>query len=153
MMARGVANLARNAPEGARFGVHLCLGDLNHRALGRLSDVAPLVALANAIGSLWPVGRPLEYVHAPFAAAEQAPPASPEWYSALRKLRLPADTRFVAGIAHEDQELTVQRGLVSMLDELIGDRVGVSTSCGLGRRTPEAAAKALDRVRELSALP
>jgi hypothetical protein len=42
---------------------------------------------------------------------------------------------------------------VSLLDELIGGRVGVSASCGLGRRTPEAAARALDRIRELSALP
>ena len=50
-------------------------------------------------------------------------------------------------------QLTVQRGLVSMLDQLIGGCVGVSTSCGLGRRTPEAAARALDRIRELSALP
>jgi len=153
IMARGVANLARSAPQGARFGVHLCLGDLNHRALGRMSDLAPLVALGNAIGSIWPTGRPLEYLHAPFAAADQVPPTSPDWYSALRKLRLPAGTRFVAGIAHEDQELTVQRGLVSMLDQLIGGCVGVSTSCGLGRRTPEAAARALDRIRELSALP
>jgi hypothetical protein len=28
-----VTSLARRAPRGARFGVHLCLGDLEHKAL------------------------------------------------------------------------------------------------------------------------
>lgn len=58
MMGRGVANLARQAPEGARFGLHLCLGDMNHRALGRMSNTGPLVALTNAIVKAWPAGRP-----------------------------------------------------------------------------------------------
>lgn len=52
----GVANLARRAPAGARFGVHLCLGDMNHRALGRMRDVSPLVRLANAIVKAGPRG-------------------------------------------------------------------------------------------------
>jgi hypothetical protein len=150
MMGRGVANLARQAPEGARFGLHLCLGDMNHRALGRMANTGPLVALTNAIVKAWPAGRPLEYVHAPFAAAEQPPPTDPGWYAPLHRLRLPAGSRFVAGIAHEDQDLATQQQLVQMIDRLIGDRAGVSTSCGLGRRTPEAAARALTRIGELT---
>ncbi|WP_117209320.1 hypothetical protein [Allorhizocola rhizosphaerae] len=149
-LGRVVANLAQQAPEGARFGVHLCLGDMNHRALGRMSDTAPLVALTNAIVKAWPAGRPLEYVHAPFAAAEKPPPTDPGWYEPLRQMRLPDGTRFVAGMAHEDQELAVQQRIVQMIDELTGRRVGVSTSCGLGRRTPEAAARALERISELT---
>jgi hypothetical protein len=150
MMGRGVANLARRAPDGARFGLHLCLGDMNHRALGRLSDTRPLVALTNAIVNAWPDNRPLEFVHTPFAAAEQPPPTDPRWYLPLRGLRLPAGTRFIAGIAHEDQDLTVQRDLIRMIDQLTGRSVGIATTCGLGRRTPEAAARALDRVAELT---
>ena len=69
LLARGVANLARRAPKGARFGVHLCLGDMNHRALGKLNDTAPLVTLANALARAWPDDRPLEFMHAPFASA------------------------------------------------------------------------------------
>ena len=38
LLARRIAALAQRAPEGSQFGVHLCLGDMNHRALGRLSD-------------------------------------------------------------------------------------------------------------------
>jgi hypothetical protein len=150
MMGRPVADLARRAPEGARFGLHLCLGDMNHRALGQMSNTGPLVALTNAILKAWPAGRPLEYVHAPFAAAEKPPPTDPGWYAPLRQLRLPADTRFVAGIAHEDQDLAAQRKIVQLIDELVGRRVGISTSCGLGRRTPDAAARALVRISELT---
>jgi hypothetical protein len=35
-------------------------------------------------------------------------------------------------------------------DKLTGRSVGIATTCGLGRRTPEAAARALDRVAELT---
>ncbi|GIJ44415.1 hypothetical protein Val02_13010 [Virgisporangium aliadipatigenens] len=106
--------------------------------------------LVNAIVAAWPAGRPLEYVHAPFAAAERPPSTDPRWYAPLRRLRLPDGTRFVAGVAHEDQPLDVQRRLVRRIDELVGARVGVSTSCGLGRRTPEAAERALARIRDLT---
>jgi hypothetical protein len=149
-LARGVAGLARKSPEGARFGVHLCLGDMNHRALGRMRDTAPLVALANAIARAWPAGRPLEYVHAPFAAAEQPPPTAPRWYAPLDRLKLGPRTRFVAGFAHEDQDLADQRFIRELIERSVGGRVDVATSCGLGRRSPEAAVRALARVRELT---
>jgi hypothetical protein len=150
LLARGVAALAARAPDGARFGIHLCLGDMNHRALGRLRDTAPLVALANAIARAWPVGRPLEYVHAPFAGAEVPPPTAPRWYAPLDRLRLPAGTRFVAGFAHEDAALADQRFVLELIERSLGGTVGVATSCGLGRRTPEQAHRALARVAELA---
>jgi len=150
VMGRGVAKLARQAPEGARFGLHLCLGDMNHRALGRMSDTGPLVALTNAIVAAWPAGRALEYVHAPFAAAEEPPPTDPGWYAPLRRLRLPSPTRIIAGVAHEDQDLATQHQIVQLIDGLVGERAGVSTSCGLGRRTPDAATRALRRIGDLA---
>ena len=150
LLARGVANVARRSPSGARFGVHLCLGDMNHRALGKLRDTAPLVTLANALARAWPDDRPLEYLHAPFAAAEQPPPVAPEWYAPLSGLRLKPGTRFVAGVAHEDQALEEQRGVLELIERHVGAPVGVSHSCGLGRREPEAAERALWRVAELA---
>ncbi|MBA3619601.1 MAG: hypothetical protein H0W56_08425, partial [Acidothermales bacterium] len=74
LLARGIARLAQSSPPGARFGVHLCLGDMNHRALARMRDLSPIVHLANALIDAWPRGRPLEYVHAPFPAAETPAP-------------------------------------------------------------------------------
>jgi hypothetical protein len=150
LLARGVASLARRSPEGARFGIHLCLGDMNHKALGTMSDTAPLVALANAIARAWPAGRPLEFVHAPFAAADVPPPTAPRWYAPLDRLALGPATRFVAGFAHEDQPLDDQRFVQQLIERSVGAPVAVSTACGLGRRSPEAAERALTRVRELA---
>ncbi len=150
-LARGVARLAREAPDGARFGIHLCLGDMNHRALGNMTDATPAVLLANAIVKAWPAGRHLEYVHAPFAAAQAVPRTDPAWYAPLRRLKLPRATRFVAGFVHEDQDLEEQRQLRGLIERNAGREVDVSTSCGLGRRTRPAAEAALERTAALSA--
>ena len=148
-LARGITQLARQSPDGARFGVHLCLGDMNHRALGRMSDVSPLVHLTNAIAAKWPAGRPLEFIHAPFAAAIEPPVNRRSFYAPLSKLRLPAQVDFIAGFAHEDQPFEAQRALRDYLDELVGREVGIATACGLGRREAEAAVAAIDRTAEL----
>ena len=149
-LGRGVARLAAGCPAGARFGLHLCLGDMNHRAYGRLNDVGPLVALTNAVTSRWPQGRPLEFVHAPFAAADDPPPLTESFYAPLAGLALPAGTRFIAGFAHEDQPLDEQRRVLTLIERYAGRPVDVATSCGLGRRDEEAARRALERVAELS---
>lgn len=150
-LARGVVRLAREAPEGARFGIHLCLGDMNHRALSNMTDATPVVLLANAILKAWPAGRPLEYIHAPFAAAEKAPRTDAAWYAPLTRLKLPRTIRFVAGFVHEDQDLEEQRQLRALIERNVGREVDVSTSCGLGRRTRPAALAALERTAALGA--
>lgn len=149
LMARGVTELARRSPVGARFGVHLCLGDMNHHALGKMKDTAPLVTLANALARAWPADRPLEFLHAPFAAADIPPVTAPRWYAPLDKLRLGTGTRFIAGFAHEDQSLEEQLFVLDLIERSVGERVAISHACGLGRRTPEAAERALARLAEL----
>jgi hypothetical protein len=141
-----IAALAAGAAPGTRFGIHLCLGDMNHRAFGRMGDATPLVLLSNAIARAWPQGRPLDFVHAPFAAADDPPSLDPAFYAPLARLALPPDVRFVAGIAHEDQPLADQRRLRDLVDRVVGRPVDISTSCGLGRREPAAAYAALDRI-------
>jgi hypothetical protein len=148
LLARRVAGLVRAAPEGARFGVHLCLGDMNHRALGRLRDAGPLVQLANALVARWPAERPLVYVHGPLAAADNPPVDDAAFYRPLRGLRL-RGARFVAGYAHEDQDLATQRRIRQQVEDALGHRADVSTSCGLGRRDRPAAESALSRIKEL----
>jgi hypothetical protein len=150
-MAKGITRLAEASPAGARFGVHLCLGDMNHRALGRMKDVAPLVRLSNAISRQWPQGRPLDFVHAPFAAAIEPPPNRRGFYAPLADLQLPADVDFIAGFAHEDQPLHAQRVLRDHLDTLTGRQVGIATACGLGRREVGPAVAAMDRTAALVA--
>jgi hypothetical protein len=150
-LARGVARLARDSPAGARFGVHLCLGDMNHRSLASLTDATPVVLLANAIVKAWPAGRPLEFIHAPFAAAVKVPRTDAAWYAPLTELRLPSRTRFIAGFAHEDQDLEEQRRIRALIEANVGREVDVATSCGLGRRTRPAAEAALERTVALTA--
>jgi hypothetical protein len=150
LMARRIAALAQGAPEGARFGVHLCLGDLNHRALGTVTDAAPLVALANAVATRWPARRPLRYVHMPLAAADNPPSADAAFYAPLAGLRL-GDARFIAGFAHEDQDAADQFRIRALVEDAVGHPVDISTSCGLGRRTPGAALAAIDRISLLLA--
>jgi hypothetical protein len=149
-LAAGVVRLARESPDGARFGIHLCLGDMNHRALAEMPDAGPVVALGNAIAARWPAGRPLEFLHVPFAAAQTPPRTEPSWYAPIAGLRLDAGTRLIAGFAHEDQDLAVQRELRAMIERAWGAPVDVSTSCGLGRRRPEQALAALERIAELT---
>jgi hypothetical protein len=155
LMARtlggGVARLAELSPAGARFGIHLCLGDMNHKALATMPDTTPVVLLANAIVKAWPAGRQLEFVHAPFAAAEIEPRTDAAWYEPLTRLDIPVSTRFAAGFVHEEQDLEVQRELRSLIERNVGREVAVSTSCGLGRRTRPAAIAALERTAALTA--
>jgi hypothetical protein len=146
LLARGVANLARRSPSRTRFGVHLCLGDISHG----LRDTAPLVTMANALARSWPDDRPLEFMHVPFAAAEIPPPVEASFYAPLSGLRLKPGTRLIAGVAHEDQALDEQRSIVELIERRVGGPVAISHSCGLGRRSPEAAERALWRVAELA---
>jgi hypothetical protein len=108
------------------------------------------VTLANALARAWPDDRPLEFVHAPFAAAEVPPPVEPRWYAPLAGLRMKPGTKLIAGVAHEDQPLEEQRRVLELIERAVGGPVGISNSCGLGRREPKAAERALWRIAELA---
>ncbi|MDQ3733657.1 MAG: hypothetical protein M3400_06600 [Actinomycetota bacterium] len=151
MFGKWLAGVAAASPQGARFGIHLCLGDMNHRAFGRMKDVGPIVVLTQAILAAWPRDRPLEFVHAPFAAADDPPPTEPSFYAPLARLELPAETRFIAGFAHEDQSLDDQREVLTIIEDLLCRPVDIASSCGLGRRKATDARRTLARTAELCA--
>ncbi|HEX2027105.1 MAG TPA: hypothetical protein VHF25_03820 [Nitriliruptorales bacterium] len=148
-LARGITALAGRSPIHARFGVHFCVGDLNHRALARMRDVRPLVLLANAVARRWPQGRPFEYVHVPFAAADHPPPLDADFYAPLVDLAVPADVRFVAGIVHDRRTVEEQRDVLDRIEHLVGRTVDVATACGLGRREPEPAVATMQQAATL----
>jgi hypothetical protein len=148
-LAAGITELARRAPVGARFGLHLCLGDLQHRALAHPQDAGPAVMLANAIARRWPAGRPLDYVHIPLAAGEEPPSLDPRAYEPLGRLRLPVGTRLVAGFLHERLPSAEHRAILAAIENVVGHEVDVAASCGLGRRGHEAAVATVDRGVEL----
>jgi hypothetical protein len=144
-----ITNLAVASPAGTHFGVHLCLGDMNNKAFGTMTDVTPLVALSNAVVRAWPPSQPLDYVHAPFASADLPATTNSAFYAPLANLQLPAGTRFAAGFAHENQALRDQVSIRSMIEDRIGRSVNVSAACGLGRRSFEDGRRVLERTSEL----
>jgi hypothetical protein len=147
LIARLITRTVAAAPHGSRFGVHLCLGDLGHRALRQLPTADPVVRLANAIARQWPHGRQLEYMHLPMSGGNQPPTTDPAFYTPLRGLRV--GTRVVAGIAHEDQDRTTQLTVRAFVEQALGTTVDIATSCGLGRRTPEQAEQAVATMQTL----
>ncbi len=134
------AAVAQGAPENTHFGIHLCLGDFNHEAFSRLDTVEPIVRVANAIVERWPEGRPLDYIHVPFAAASEPPPTEPQFYAALGDLRLPEGVRLAAGFVHEHVDEAGHRALLATIEQAAGREVDVAATCGLGRRPDDAEA-------------
>lgn len=149
VLAKPITTLASAAPAGTRFGVHLCVGDMNNRPFGTMGDVGPLVLLANAILRHWPDERPLDVLHAPFAAADRPAPTDPAFYAALDELALPTSTRFAAGFAHESQTLEDQLVVRSIIEDRLGRAAMMSAACGMGRRSAAAGRALLERTAQL----
>jgi hypothetical protein len=148
-MARLVTRQAAQAPAGTRFGIHLCLGDLGHQARTQLPSADPLVRLAAALVRQWPQGRPLEFVHFPLSGGEAPPTTDPAFYAPLRDLNRDDLPQLIAGLAHENQPLADQLTIRGVVERQVGRPVDIATACGLGRRTPQQATEAVDRMREL----
>lgn len=148
VMAERLVKVARRVPEGTRFGVHLCLGDLNHQALSPMKSAAPVVHLYNELSSRWPADRPLEFIHAPLSGGREPLSTNPKFYEAFRNLYRDGTARFVAGVVQEEQDEADQLVVVGMIEQMIGP-VDVATYCGLGRRPHEAADAAAERTMRL----
>lgn len=133
-VAGKLADLPASAPAGTRFGVHLCLGDMNHKSLGHMKDIAPAILVANALADAWLADRSLEFIHVPFAAAEEPPTFETSFYEPLKQLRIPESTRFVAGCIHEGLSSKRQVELLRLIESHVGREVDVAAACGLGRR-------------------
>jgi len=137
-VAATTVQLPAAAPPGTRFGVHLCLGDLNHKAMVGMRDITPAVLVANAVAAAWPPDRTLEFIHVPFAAADEPPTFDESFYQPLARLDIPASVRFVAGCIHESLAADRQVELLRLIETRLGREVDVAAACGLGRR-PDAA--------------
>ncbi len=142
--AREVLRLVEAAPSGSRIGLHLCLGDLNNEAMGNPTDAEPLVTLANAVMAEWPSGRVLEFLHAPFAHGSRPASIDPDYYAPLSFLGIPEEVRFIGGFIHEDGTIKDQLMIRDQIEHILGRRIDVAASCGLGRRQRPAARKNLE---------
>lgn len=147
VMAREILKVVHRSARGARFGIHLCYGDLNHESMGTPIDAGPLVLLANALTAAWPEHQVLEFIHAPFALGAEPPPLDDAYYAPLADLRLPTSVRFAGGFIHEGRSGAELIELRNRIEELLGRRIDVAASCGLGRRDLARARRNLELSR------
>jgi hypothetical protein len=147
-----LVELVSSCPAGANFGMHLCVGDMNHRAKGRLPQLLPVVDFINVLCERWPAANPLVYVHVPLAEANLPPVLEPSWYVELSALAVPPVTRIVAGLCHERVTTEQLRPVLDVIDVACGRQVAVGASCGLalrGDRTMDDVYTVLNQQREL----
>jgi hypothetical protein len=136
----------------ARVGIHVCFGDLANRPYRRADDTGPLVVFFKELLRTWPPRRALEYLHIPLAMANDAPPLVEEFYRPLRMLSVPEETRIIAGLVHESWDDEDHWNILSIVEEQVRRPVGVSASCGLGRRSPEVAMALMHRTARLAGI-
>jgi hypothetical protein len=144
-------------PAGVELGYHLCFGDGSSSADDTLfegpsdsafsEDASALVPLANALAA--GVGRRVDFLHLPTYATW----LEPRHYAPLTGLALDPQIELSLGVINLRRDADV--GVAEAMDrarrraaaarEAIGPTFGISTSCGMGRYTPEqfAAATAL----------
>lgn len=146
----GMLRVVAGAPEGTHWGFHLCLGDYNHTAYGKMTDARALVDLSNKLAADFPAGRTLDFIHVPFAAAKEPPVEGDEFYAPLSGLDIPEQVRFVAGFVHEKLDHAQHRELLARIEGLTGREVDISQACGLARRDTDE--EAFEAMREAVAL-
>lgn len=142
VMAGYVRDVVELSPKGAKFIVHLCRGDLEHKSWPTEDDsLRPVVALANAVVDAWPASRRLEFVHLPLRRAQDKPSLDAFFYGPLAYLS--SNGRFAAGIISEGvDEVHNSRALELAARVYHGDappeeRIFEATGgpCGGGRMT------------------
>ena len=151
LTVRPVLNLVRQLDPQVPIGIHLCYGDLNNEAAIAPKGFGRLVHFTQQLVNRWPSSHSLAYVHLPFAAGTSPPPTNAKAYHPLRDLKLPPDTRLVAGFVHEQMSTQEQTELLRVIEEARGGPVDVATACGLGRRPTETADQLLQRCAVLAA--
>ena len=130
-------------------GIHLCLGDLNNESLAKISTLKSLVKFSNKLVDRLPATHKLEFMHFPLAEGKEPPVVEDSFYDELKKVKLPANTRFIAGFVHEKLSMEQHKHLLKNIENIRGERIEIACSCGMGRRTTEAADQLLNIKKEL----
>jgi hypothetical protein len=154
---RELVGHAEWVPEGVELGFHLCFGDGNNE--GNVGETRPDDSLPQDAGGLTElandlvrsIGRPVDFLHFPtyghwLEVERFAPMADLEVGDAdisIGVINLRRDDDVPVGVEHARQRAASARAA-------IGPGFGISSSCGLGRYTPEQFAAAGELYRELA---
>jgi hypothetical protein len=147
---RPIQDLLAKITPGAQIGIHLCLGDFHNEALVHPKTLDKMVAFSNRLVEAWPQQHKLAYIHYPFAEGAVPPTTNSQYYAPLSAIRLPSDTRFVAGFVHEKRTLAENQRILESIETARGQLVDVACSCGLGRRSPNTAMNLLSLTARLT---
>ncbi|WP_370973641.1 hypothetical protein [Amycolatopsis sp. cg9] len=153
MLTRQLAGVITALPPQTLLVLHgWCRGDLEHKPISGMRDLAPLVAFTNALAArLDRAGYPMPPLHIALCDGETAPSTRPSDYEVLRRLR--ADVQLYAGLVDEHHPHASARAL-ELVEQALGRPVdAVAAACGLGRRTPEEAEANIALAWQLSAAP
>lgn len=149
LLAAQAAGLLTTSPATARFIVHLCHGDLDHKSLNQPRDTSDQVLFLNALArEMRAAGRPLPAVHLPLTHADLPPSIDPRFYEPLRKLD--PDYQVVAGVVAEKHPAYSSTALRLTEQALGRPATAVGTACGLGRRSADDATDAVRATRLLA---
>lgn len=118
----------------APIGFHLCLGDLNNKALTKAPSLTKMVDFSNRLIKGTPNKHKLLYMHYPLAEAAEPPPLSAAYYAPLKDIQTPKGVDFIAGFIHEKRTEAENKQILKHIEDAVHHPVGVSCSCGMGRR-------------------
>lgn len=141
---RSIWGLIKRITAGTPIGIHLCLGDFRNEALLAPKTLDKMVRFSNLLAAQWPSTHPLAYIHYPLAEGATPPRLEPDYYAPLQRVNLPVGAHFVAGFVHEKRTPAELGQILAAIESARGAPVAIAASCGLGRRTPEAAKQIID---------
>lgn len=152
LLARQVGGMLRRFPTDAETILHLCYGDYKHTEWFSPRSLAPAVTFLNRLAAVLDrAGRPLPAVHVPCAYGQHPASTDERFYRPLR--RLDRRWRLIAGTVSEEDKSASSTSL-RLFEEAAGrPAYAVATACGLGRRTPEQAAHAVETMIATAASP
>ncbi len=123
----------------APWVVHLCYGDLGHRPAFVPAGLDAAVLFLNAVAvELDRRGLPAPTAHLPLCHGAAGPPEDPAYYRPLTGLRRSVDV--IAGLVAETEPSASRLALALVTEALAVSPTAIGAPCGLGRRTPAAAA-------------
>ena len=144
-----ILKIVRALPANSEWGFHFCYGDLSNSSIGdhgRLAEALQLyrliyrpeqsVKMINQIlYCLEDDGLSPSLIQYPLAYGKRPPSLDPYDYLPYRAAYVPKGTDVYAGAIHHGRSTDVLIPLYTVLDDVFGQQVGVSSSCGFGRHT------------------
>ncbi|KAK5112407.1 hypothetical protein LTR85_011516 [Meristemomyces frigidus] len=146
-LVSSIVTLADGVAKDVRLGFHFCYGDLGAKHLTEPEDVSLIVEVATALRQR--VARRIDWMHMPVRKDR-----TDEAYIAPLANLLPLldpETDIYLGLVHASDDDDTRARLASAQKVLGERRFGISTECGLGRRSEKDLERVVEVLRAVSA--